>query len=373
MTRAFSLSPLALLALSLIVGCDSRAPATHDSGAGGRLNIYNWANYIGPDTIPEFEARSGIKVVYDTYDSEATLETKLLAGDSGYDVISTSPDTFAPGIIAGEFEPLDKSLLPNWHNLDPHVLSMIAEFDPGNRYAMPYLHAISGFAYNTDMVQSRMPDAPVGSLDMLFRPEVVARFADCGVSFLDSAADVLPLALLYLHRDPNSTSAEDYAAAEQLVLKVMPSLRSFQSVGYIQDLANRELCLVMSWSSDYSVAIARARAAGLDLHLAFTIPREGANIADDALLIPAGAPHREAAHRFLNYMLEPKVIAGVTNAIHYGNNNLAADAYVDPWILNDPVLYPPNEVLERLYHARPPTPELRRLRTRTWTRIRTGH
>jgi spermidine/putrescine-binding protein len=157
-----------------------------------------------------------------------------------------------------------------------------------------------------------------------------------------------------------------------VVRRVVPSLRSFQSVGYIQDLANRELCVVMSWSSDYSVAMARARAAGIDLHLAFAIPREGANISDDALLIPAGAPHREAAHRFLNYMLEPQVIAAVTNAIHYGNNNRAADAYVDPQIINDPVLYPPREVLDRLYHLRPPTPELRRLRTRSWTRIRTG-
>jgi putrescine transport system substrate-binding protein len=359
-----------LLSLSLVVACDRPAASARD---GGRLNVYNWANYIGPNTIPEFEARTGIRVVYDTYDSEETLEAKLLAGDSGYDVISTSPDTFAPGIVAGEFEPLDRRLLPNWRNLDTRTLAMMGQFDPGNRYAVPYLHAISGFAYNIDMVKERMADAPLDSLDLLFRPEVVAKFADCGVTFLDSPADVLPLALLFLHRDPNSTNAQDYADAEAVVSRVVPSLRSFQSVGYIQDLANRELCVVMSWSSDYSVAMARARVAGIELHLAFTIPREGANITDDALLIPAGAPHREAAHRFLNYMLEPQVIAAVTNAIHYGNNNRAADAFVDPHILNDPVLYPAPEVLDRLYHLRPPTPELRRLRTRSWTRIRTGH
>jgi putrescine transport system substrate-binding protein len=370
MARAAGLVALSLL--SLLAACDSR-PAAPSPGAAGRLNIYNWANYIGPDTVPEFERRTGIRVVYDTYDSEETLEAKLLAGDSGYDVISTSPDTFAPGIAAGEFEPLDRSLLPHWHNLDNRTLAMLAEFDPGNRYAVPYLHAISGYAYNIDMVKARMADAPLDSLDLLFKPEVVSRFADCGVTFLDSPADVLPLALLYLHRDPNSTSAQDYADAEAVVSHVVASLRSFQSVGYIQDLANRELCVVMSWSSDYSVAMAHARAAGIDLHLAFTIPREGANIVDDALLIPADAPHREAAHRFLNYMLEPQVIAAVTNAIHYGNNNRAADAYVDPHILNDPVLYPPRQVLDRLYHLRPPTPELRRLRTRSWTRIKTGH
>jgi len=370
MARAAGLVPFLLLTPALLAACDSRhSPA----GDGGRLNVYNWANYIGPDTVSQFEARTGIRVVYDTYDSEETLEAKLLAGDSGYDVISTSPDTFAPGIVAGEFEPLDRGQLPNWHNLDPRTLAMMAQFDPGNRYAVPYLHAISGYAYNIDMVKERMADAPLDSLDLLFKPEVVSRFADCGVTFLDSPADVLPLALLYLHRDPNSTSAQDYADAEAAVRRVLSSLRSFQSVGYIQDLANRELCVVMSWSSDYSVAMARARAAGIDLHLAFTIPREGANITDDALLIPAGAPHRQAAHRFLNYMLEPQVIAAVTNSIHYGNNNRAADAYVDPHILHDPVLYPPREVLDRLYHLRPPTPELRRLRTRSWTRIRTGH
>jgi putrescine transport system substrate-binding protein len=349
---------------SVLAACGSRERVVY---------VYNWANYIGPDTVPAFETATGIEVVYDTFDSEEMLETKLLAGNSGYDVVSASGDIIGPGIGAGEFAPLDRTRLPNWHHLDPHALAVLGQFDPGNRYAVPYVHAINGFAYNVDMIRARLPDAPVESLDLLFRPEIVAHFADCGVSFLDSPIAVLQLALNYLHHDPNSSRAEDYRAAEALVLAVRPSIRKFESSNYIQDLANRELCIAMSWSSDYSVAMAQARAAGIDLHLAFTIPREGASIDYDALLIPAGAPHPGAAHRFLNYMLEPRVIAAVTNAIHYGNNNRAASAYVEPWILADPALYPPPDVEAHLYYSRPPTIETRRLRTRAWTRIKTGH
>ncbi len=362
--RRSAVSRTAITLCCVLAACGSRDQVVY---------IYNWANYIGPDTVPAFESTTGIKVVYNTFDSEEMLETILLAGNSGYDVVSASGDIIGPGIEAGEFEPLDRSRLPNWRNLDPHALAVLGRFDPGNRYAMPYVHAINGFAYNADMVRARMPDAPVDSLDLLFKPEVVARFADCGVSFLDSPIAVLQLALNYLHLDPNSARAEDYRAAEALVLAVRPSIRKFESSDYIQDLANRELCIAMSWSSDYSVAMAQARTAGVSLHLAFTIPREGASVDYDALLIPAGAPHAAAAHRFLNYMLEPRVIAAVTNAIHYGNNNRAANAFVEPWILADRALYPPPEVEARLYYSLPSTIETRRLRTRSWTRIKTGH
>jgi len=337
------------------------------------VHYYNWANYIGPDTIPAFEAATGIKVVYDAYDSEETLETVILMGDTGYDVVGSSMGTFATGIAAGAFTPLDRTRLPNWNHLDPHALAVLGQFDPGNRYAVPFLHSINGFAYNIDKVRARMPDAPVDSLDMLFKPDVVARFADCGVSFLDSPVDVIQLALAYLHLDPNSTRAEDYRAVEALLLAVRPSIRMFDSNTYIHDLANGELCIAMSWSSDYSVAMARARAVGLDPHLTFTVPREGANINYDALLIPAGAPHPGAAHVFLNYLLEPRVIAHITDTLHSGNNNRSADAFVEPRILADPSLYPPPEMEARLYFSLPMTEQMRRLRTCTWTRIKTGH
>jgi putrescine transport system substrate-binding protein len=217
-----------------------------------------------------------------------------------------------------------------------------------------------------------MSDAPVGSLDMIFRPEVIARFADCGVTFLDSAEDVLQLALQYLHLDPNTTRPEDYAAAERLLLKVRPYVRSFDSIEYMNALANREVCIAMSWSADYATVMARARSAGVPVHLAFTVPVEGANQNYSSFLIPVGAPHPEAAYAFLNYILDPRVIAGITNEIYYGNANLAANAYVRPEILNDPNLYPTPDIQARLYPSREASIAVERIRTRIWTRIKTG-
>jgi putrescine transport system substrate-binding protein len=334
------------------------------------LRVYNWADYIGKNTIAEFEAATGIKVIYDTYDSDETLEAKLMAGDSGYDVVSTSTDYFSRQIKAGIYRPLDKSRLPDWKNLDPHVLSEEAAADPGNAYAMPYLRHINGFAWNIDLIHARMPDAPVDSLDMIFKPQILRRFADCGVSFLDSPEDVLQLALNYLHLDPNSTRPQDYARAEKLLDTVRPYIRAFDSSEYMNGLANGEYCISMSWSADYATVISRARTAGVTLHLAFTVPNEGANLAFDALLIPADSPHPQAAHKFLEFMLQPKVIAEVTNDIHYGNDNLASNPWVDPRILHDPTLYPTAQMEARLYQARQAGPALERLRTRTWTRIK---
>jgi putrescine transport system substrate-binding protein len=361
---------LAVLAAGLLAACGSgsRQRAVEEP----ELHVYNWADYIGKNTIAQFEAATGIKVVYDTYDADETLEAKMMAGDSGYDVVSTSTDFFSRQIKAGIYRPLDRALLPNWKNLDPHILAIEAQADPGNRYAMPYLRHVNGFAYNVDMIRARMPDAPLDSLDMIFKPEVIRRFADCGVTFLDQPEDVLQLALNYLHLDPNTTRAADYAQAEKLLLAVRPYIRAFDSSEYMNGLANGEYCISMSWSGDYATSRARARAAGVDVHLAFTVPKEGANASFDALLIPADAPHPLAAHKFLNFILEPRVIAEVTNDIHYANDNQAASAYVDPQILNDPDVYPTAAVEARLYQSGEVAPVLERLRTRTWTRIKTG-
>ena len=361
-----------MVAAAALLGACQQAGGHGPESEAKELHIYNWADYIGKDTIAQFEARTGIKVIYDTYDADETLEAKMMAGDSGYDVVSTSTDFFGRQIKAGIYQPLRKELLPNWKNLDPHALAMEAHADPGNRYAMPYLRHVNGFAYNVDMVRARMPDAPVDSLDMLFKPEVIRRFADCGVSFFDQAEDVLQLALNYLHIDPNTSRPEDYKRAEQLLLSVRPYVKAFDSSEYMNGLATGEFCVSMSWSGDYATAEARARSAGVKINLAFTVPKEGANVAYDALLIPADAPHPLAAHKFLNFMLEPRVIAAVTNFIHYGNDNLAANPYVDPELLNDPAIYPPPAVEARLYQAKEAGPALERLRTRTFTRIKTN-
>ena len=368
--RAAALS--AVLAAALLGACGTgsgNAPAAREAQ---ELRVYNWADYIGNHTIADFEASTGIKVIYDTYDADETLEAKMMAGDAGYDVVSTSTDYFSRQIKAGIYRPLDKSLLPNWKNLDASVLAIEAQADPGNRHAAPYLRHVNGFAYNVELIRARMPQAPVDSLDMIFKPEIIRRFADCGVTFLDSPEDVLQLALNYLHLDPNSVRAEDYQKAEKLLLAVRPYIKAFDSTEYLNGLINSEFCISMSWSGDYATSRARARAAGIDVPLAFTVPREGANGSYDAWLIPADAPHPLAAHRFINYMLEPRVIAAVTNDIHYANDNAAADAYVDPQILADPAVYLPAAVEARLYHSEEAGPALERLRTRTWTRIKTG-
>jgi len=366
----------ALLGLGL-PGCGG--PATHHTLATAPaateepvLHIYNWSDYIGFDTIAQFEKATGIQVVYDLYDSNEVLESKLLIGDSGYDIVSTTTGFYGRQIRSGLYEPLDKSQLPNWKYLDPEVLAIQAQADPGNRYAAPYLHAMNGFAYNVDAVRARMPDAPLDSLEMIFNPKVLARFADCGVSFLDSPEDVLQLALTYLHRDPNSQRLEDLQAAERLVMAVRPYIRVFDSANYIDQLAGKELCVAMAWSSDYETAQHRSRAAGLDLHLAFTMPREGSNITYNAFLIPKGAPHPHAAHLFINFILDPKVIAQITNDIFYGNDNLASRAFIQPQLLNDPVVFPTREVRARLYLPGQADAGFQRLRTRIWTKIRTG-
>ena len=228
---------LALVVAALLCACGRGGAADEER----ELHIYNWADYIGKDTIAQFEAQTGIRVVYDTYDADETLEAKMMAGDSGYDVVSTSTDFFSRQIKAGIYRRSIAALLPNWKNLDPHVLAREAGADPGNRYAMPYLRHVNGFAYNVDLIRARMPDAPVDSLDLIFKPEIIKRFADCGVTFLDSAEDVLQLALNYLHIDPNTTRPEDYKRAEQLILSVRPYIRAFDSSEYMNGLGERRV------------------------------------------------------------------------------------------------------------------------------------
>jgi len=362
----------ACFGLGLLLGsCGARHPAK-PVAEEPVLNIYNWAEYIGHHTIEEFEQQTHIKVVYAFYDSNEMLETALLAGTSGYDIVSTTTAFYGRQIQAKAYLPLDKSKLPNWRYLDPAVLAIQARVDPGNRYAVPYLHAMNGFAYNVDMIKARMANAPTDSLAMIFDPKVIAKFADCGVTFLDSPADVMQLALAYLHLDPNSARVEDLNAAEHVIMAVRPYIRQFDSDDYWHQLASKETCLAVGWSSDYSAAVLRAREDGTGAHLRFTLPKEGSNITYNALLIPASAPHPEAAHKFLNFILEPKVIAEITNDIYYGNDNLAARPFVNADILNDVAIYPPPEVRARLYLPLELGSDYDRLRTRAWTRINTG-
>jgi putrescine transport system substrate-binding protein len=360
-----------LLAALGLAACGPRStpgPAAEEAV----LHIYNWPDYIGYHTIAEFQRQTRIKVIYEFYDSNDTLETIMLAGHSGYDIVSTTTGFYGHQIKAGAYLPLDRSKLTHWDNLDPTVLALQATADPGNRYAVPYLHAMNGIAYNVDLIKARMPNAPTDSLAMIFKPEVISKFADCGVTFLDSPEDVIQLALAYLHLDPNSSRPEDLKAAERLIMAVRPYIRQFDSNDYWHQLASKETCVAIAWSSDYEVAQQRAHEDGTGAHLAFILPKEGSNITYNAFLIPASAPHPGAAHKFLNFILDPKVIAEITNDIRYGNDNLAARPYVAADILQDPAVYPPDELRARLYLPGDMSPEYDRLRTRVWTHIKTG-
>ncbi len=366
--RGFQTARILLLSLIVFAAGTVAGAAAEEK----RLFIYNWTDFIGTNSIPQFEKETGIKVTYDVYDSEETMDARLLAGSSGYDVVIASTEYFGREIKAGVYMPLDRSKLPNWKNLDPRILAIQSVHDPGNAHSVPYLHAINGFAYNVDMIKARMPNAPVDSLDMIFKPEIVSKFADCGVTFLDSAADTLLLALRYLGLNPDTTRPEDYKAAENLLLKVRPYVRSFDSAEYLNALANKEICIAMSWSSDYALSRARAKAVGVDVNLAFTVPKEGANQNFTSLLIPLGAPHPQAAYQFINFMLRPDVIAKVTNEIFYGNDNIASRPLVNPVILNDPTLYPTPQIESRLFRSAEASAATERIRTRTWTRVKTA-
>ena len=372
MSRFGAFNRAVLLAMAMAIAVAAMWGVESASAEEKRLFIYNWTDFIGRDTIAEFEKETGIKVIYDVYDSEETMDARLLAGSAGYDVVVASTEYFGREIKAGVYSPLDRSKLPNWKNLDPRILAIQTIHDPGNLHSVPYMHAINGFAYNVDMIKARMPNAPVNSLDMLFKPEIVSKFADCGVTFLDSPADTLMLALQYLGLDPNTSKREDYKAAEDLLLKVRPYVRSFDSAEYLNGLANKELCIAMSWSSDYALSRARAKAVGVNVNLAFTVPQEGANQNFTSLLIPEGAPHPQAAYQFINFMLRPDVIAGITNEIYYGNDNLASRPLINASILNDATLYPTPEIEATLFRSDEASAATERIRTRTWTRVKTA-
>jgi len=336
------------------------------------LNVYNWSDYIAEDTISNFEDRTGITVNYDVFDSNEVLEAKLLAGNSGYDVVVPAASFLERQITAGVFARLDKSRLSNYGNLDATILERVAAHDPGNEHAVPYMWGTTGFGYNVAKVAAVMSDAPTGSWRMLFDPEVVAELADCGVTLLDAPTEVFANLMGYLGRDPNSESPEDVELFEEHLLKVRPHIRYFHSSQNINDLANGEICVAMGWSGDMLIARDRALEAGQGVEIAYTIPQEGAVIWFDNLAIPSDAPHPENAHLFLDYMMEAEVAAAISNYVFYANANSASLPYVDDEVKSDPSIYPSDAVKENLFADLADSPAFTRLLTRAWTRVKTG-
>jgi putrescine transport system substrate-binding protein len=338
---------------------------------GGVLNIYNWSDYIDPALIEQFSRETGIKVRYDTFDSNEVLETKVLQGQTGYDIVAPSNHNLPRYITAGAVQPLDKAKLPGLANLDPGVMAHMAAFDPGGKYAVPYMRGTIGIGYNTDAVAKRL-GGPADSWSVVFDPAKLAKLKDCGVYFLDASEDMYAVALNYLGKDPNSRDPADYAAATQLLLKVRPYVRKFHSSAYIDALANGDICLAIGYSGDVLQAKARAAEAKNGVKLAYALPKEGSQVWYDLFVIPADAPDKDAAYRFLGFMLRPEVIARASNYTKYANANAAATPLVDPAVRNDPAAYPPPELARRLFVTTTKDQALLREVNRQWTRVLTG-
>ncbi len=336
------------------------------------LNVYNWSDYIEESVVPAFEKEYGIKVNYDVFDSNEVLETKLLAGKTGYDVVVPSAAFLERQIQAGVFQKLDKSKLSNLKNLDPGITERIARHDPGNEHSVNYLWGTSGVGYNVDKIKAAMPDAPVDSFRMFYDPAVVSKFKDCGVTILDAPSEVLGTVLLYLGKDPNAQNPEDLAAAEKVLMAIRPYVRYVNSSKYIEDLANGEVCLSLGWVGDVFQARDRAKDASKGVSIAYNIPKEGAITFFDMLAVPADATHPLNAHLFIDFLLRPQIAAKNSDKVHYANSNAASWDRISPAVRNDPAVFPPAEVMAKLQPDLAKSPEFTRLLTRTWTRFKTG-
>jgi len=358
------------LALAVLAPCAEAEEA--------QLHIYNWSDYIAPDTIANFQKETGIAVTYDVYDGNEVLEAKLLAGRSGYDVVVPSASPFmARQIAAGAYLPLDKAKLPNLKNLDPRLVALAAAADPGNRHGVPYLWSVTGIGYNVAMVERALggvagEGAPRDSLALLFDPALAAKLAGCGIELLDTPQEVIPAALAYLGIDPTSRDLADLDRAVALVGRIRPSVRRFHSSQYLNDLAAGDICVALGYSGDVIQARNRASEAESGVEIAFRVPREGAQMSIDMLGIPADAPHPDNAHRFIDYILRPEVIAAISNAVSYPNPNPAATALVKPEIRDDPGIYPPDSVRRLFYIDRPAPRAYERARVRAWNRMKSG-
>jgi putrescine transport system substrate-binding protein len=363
--------------LFAMVAC-SRQTDRSNGAAGGEadakiLNVYSWLDYIAPDTVADFEKETGIKVHYDMYDNNEVLETKLLTGHTNYDVVLPTGAFFERQRQAGIYRKLDKSALPNLVNADPEIMRRLAVHDPGNLYAIPYMFTTTGLGYNVDQVHARLGATTNDSWALLFDPGNAAKLKDCGIAIIDSAMDVFQSAMIYLGRDPNRLDPADVAAASDALLKIRPFVRYIDPAQYISDMANNSICLALGWSGDVEQARSRANDARTGANLAYFVPREGAVITVDMMAIPADAPHPRNAELWMNYLMRPEVMAGITNYIHYPNGYAGSLPFVKASIKSDEAIYPDAATRARLISPKTVPLEYSRLVTREWTRFRTGN
>lgn len=337
------------------------------------VHFYNWSDYIDESTLPNFEAETGIKVIYDVFDSNEVLEAKLLSGQSGFDLVVPTNDFLGKQIQAGAFQKLDKSLLSNWSNLDPVIMKNLDAVDPGNQYAFPYMWGTTGIGYNEEKVLAVLGgSAPLDSWSLVFDPQNLAKLQECGVAMLDAPTEIMGAALNYLGLDPNSTNKDDYEKAEALLMELRQHVTYFHSSRYINDLANGDICVAVGWSGDVAQAAARAEEAENGIEVTYSIPKEGALMWFDMLAIPKDAKNVESTHALMNYLLRPNVIADITNYVWYANPNPASFSLVDEEVISDTSIFPPADVMKKLWVAKVLPARTNRIITRSWTKIKTG-
>lgn len=360
-----------LSALAALIAC--AGPLAAQTTKERIVNIYNWSDYIDPAVIEDFTKATGIKVRYDTFDSNDTLETKLLTGKSGYDVVVPTAYFLERQIKAGVFQKLDRSKLPNIANIWPEIAARLSTYDPGNLFAVNYMWGTTGIGFNVKKLREILgPDAKVDTWDMVFKPENIAKFKGCGVMMLDSSDDILPAALRYLGLDPNTKDVAELEKAADLVAKVRPSVRKFHSSEYINSLSSGEVCFVVGWSGDIKQAQKRGVEAKSGIDIGYVIPKEGAQMWFDNFAIPKDAKNVDEAHEFINYMLRPDAAAKNSNFVAYANGNLSSQKLIDPAVLNDPAVYPDEATMKTLYTIIAHDQKTQRAMNRLWTRIKTG-
>jgi len=360
---------ITVLAVAAMTCAGASAPAQRERF----VNVYNWSDYIEPSVLDAFTKETGIRVRYDTFDSNDTLETKLLAGKSGYDVVVPTAYFLERQIKAGVFQKLDKAKLPHLGAAWPQIANHLAAYDPGNQYAVNYMWGTVGIGYNLKQAREILgPPGQIDSWNTVFDPSELAKFKDCGVHMLDSADDILPAALHFLGRDPNSIDPRDLEKAADLVANVRPAVRKFHSSEYLNALASGEICLVVGWSGDVKQAQKRAAEAKNGVEIGYSVPKEGAQMFFDNFAVPKDARNIAEAHAFIDYMLRPEVAAKNTNFLSYANGNLASQSLIDPAILNDRTIYPDEATMARLYTINAHDSKTTRLMNRLWTKIKTG-
>jgi putrescine transport system substrate-binding protein len=369
---------LLCVSTSFILSCGNSESDARNGHADGKnadnkvLNFYNWADFIAPDTIASFEKLTGVKVRASYFETDETLEGRMLTGNSGFDVVVPTAPFMQRQIRSGAYLPLDKTKLPNLVNLDPAIMARVALNDPGNAHGVVYMWGTAGIGYNVKMVAEVLPKVPLNSWHLIFDPAFTARLATCGINILDSPSEVVRLVLKYLEKNPNAPSTQDLADVETVLVKIRPYIRNIDSSGYVQAMANGDICIALGYNGDFVQARKRATEAKNGITIDYVIPEEGSLIYFNMLAIPRDAPHAANAHLFINYLMNPRVIADISNFLGYANANSAASPLLDPSIVADTAVYPTPDEQQRLFVQMDDSPEQLRAVTRLWQKFKTA-